>query len=306
MRSTAHKADGALRHSVEVPPPSWNPSEWWFKIDVTSDRRVSEPLSSVVYQRRGSLSKRKRGGEVVMTPHKTHPKGVLPGGKGKPTLPAADQKAQAVDWAAFLAGISRGKTVLEFSPDRAIFAQGDTADSVWYLNQGEVKLVVTSRHGNEAIVSILGDNEFFGEGCLAGQPLRITSAVAVTDCTLYRIEKLLMLRLLHEDHRISELFMTHLLSRNIRFEEDLADQLFNSSEKRLARILLLLAHFGKESRTETVHPGINQEHLAQMVGATRSRVCHFMNKFRTLGFIDYAGNDALTVNNGLLNVVLHD
>ena len=177
---------------------------------------------------------------------------------------------------------------------------------MWYLHQGKVKLAVTSQQGKEAIVTILGDNEFFGEGCLAGQPLRISTAIAVTDCTLYRIEKSLMVRLLHEQHGISELFITHLLSRNIRFEEDLVDQLFNSSEKRLARILLLLAHFGKESRTETVHPGINQEHLAQMVGTTRSRVSHFMNKFRTLGFIDYTGNGALTVNSGLLSVVLHD
>jgi CRP/FNR family transcriptional regulator, cyclic AMP receptor protein len=238
--------------------------------------------------------------------YKTHPKGAAFGGKGNHPLPTANQKAQAVDWAAFLNGISRGKTLLEYSSDRSIFAQGDTADSVWYLKDGEVKLTVTSRQGKEAIVSVLGDNEFFGEGSLAGQPTRITSAVAVTDCTLYRVEKVLMLRLLHEDHGISELFMTHLLSRNIRFEEDLVDQLFNSSEKRLARILLLLAHFGKESRTETIHPGINQEHLAQMVGTTRSRVSHFMNKFRTMGFIDYAGSGALTVNNGLLTVILSE
>jgi CRP-like cAMP-binding protein len=177
---------------------------------------------------------------------------------------------------------------------------------VWYLQRGEVKLAVTSQQGKEAIVSVLSDNEFFGDGCLAGQLLRISTASAVTDCTLYRIEKALMVRMLHDQHGISELFMTHLLSRNIRYEEDLVDQLFNSSEKRLARILLLLARFGKESRTETVHPGINQEHLAQMVGTTRSRVSHFMNKFRTLGFIDYAGNGALTVNNGLLSVILSE
>jgi CRP-like cAMP-binding protein len=169
-----------------------------------------------------------------------------------------------------------------------------------------VKLAVTSRQGKEAIVSVLGDNEFFGEGCLAGQPLRISTATAVSDCTLYRIEKAVMVRMLHEQHGVAELFITHLLTRNTRFEEDLVDQLFNSSEKRLARILLLLAHFGKESRTEAVHPGINQEHLAQMVGTTRSRVSHFMNKFRTLGFIDYAGNGELTVNNGLLSVILSE
>ena len=241
-----------------------------------------------------------------MTPQKSLPKVVRPNGKGKPTLAAGSEKTPPMDWTTFLAGISRGKTVLEYGANRTIFSQGDPADSVWYLKLGEVKLAVTSRQGKEAIVSVLGDNEFFGEGCLVGQPLRITSAVAVTDCTLYRIEKSLMVRLLHEEHGISELFMTHLLSRNIRFEEDLVDQLFNCSERRLARILLLFAHFGKESRSETVHPGINQEHLAQMVGTTRSRVSYFLNKFRTLGFIDYEGNGALTANNGLFSVVLSE
>src|ERR1035437_3152849 len=224
-----------------------------------------------------------------MTPQKSQPKVFRPKSKGKPSPATANGNTQPVDWAAFLGGISRGKTVLEYGANRTIFVQGDVADSVWYLQHGEVKLTVTSQQGKEAIVSVLGDNEFFGEGSVAGQPLRVTTAVAVADCTLYRIEKLLMLRLLHEEHGISELFMTHLLSRNIRIEEDLVDQLFNSSEKRLARVLLLLAHFGKESKIETVHPGINQEHLAQMVGTTRSRVSHFMNKFRTMGFIDYAG-----------------
>jgi CRP/FNR family transcriptional regulator, cyclic AMP receptor protein len=227
-------------------------------------------------------------------------------GKANPSVAPATETIQSVDWAVFLAGIARGKTILEYSVDRTIFVQGDPADSVWYLQHGKVKLAVTSQQGKEAIVTVLGDNEFFGEGCLAGQPLRISTATAVSDCTLYRIEKTLMVRLLHEQHGISELFMTHLLTRNIRFEGDLVDQLFNSSEKRLARILLLLANFGKESRSEAVHPGINQEHLAQMVGTTRSRVSHFMNKFRTLGFIDYTGNGALTVNSGLLSVVLSD
>jgi CRP-like cAMP-binding protein len=243
-----------------------------------------------------------------MTPQKqkSQPKVVKANGKGKRTLAAANGKAQPVDWTAFLAGISRGKSVLEFGAGRTIFVQGDTADSVWYLQHGKVKLAVTSQQGKEAIVSVLSDNEFFGEGCLAGQVLRISTASTVTDCTLYRIEKALMVRLLHEQHGMSEMFLTHLLSRNIRFEEDLVDQLFNSTEKRLARILLLLAHFGKESRTETVHPGINQEHLAQMVGATRPWVSHFMNKFRTLGFIDYTQNGTLTFNNGLLSVILSE
>ena len=231
---------------------------------------------------------------------------VMARNKSQPEVVTANQKCPPIDWAAFLAGISHGKTVLEYGAERTIFVQGDPADSVWYLHKGKVKLAVTSQQGKEAIVTVLGGNEFFGEGCLAGQPLRISTAMAVTDCTLFRIEKALMVRLLHEQHGIAELFIAHLLTRNTRFEEDLVDQLFNSSEKRLARILLLLANFGKESRTETVHPGINQEHLAQMVGTTRSRVSHFMNKFRTLGFIDYAGSGALTVNSGLLSVVLSD
>jgi CRP/FNR family transcriptional regulator, cyclic AMP receptor protein len=241
-----------------------------------------------------------------MTPQKTRPKVVRAIGKGKRPPAVPNEKTEPVDWAEFLGGISRGKTVLEYGADRTVFVQGDPADSVWYLQRGEIKLAVTSQQGKEAIVGVLGGNEFFGEGCLAGQPLRIATATAVTDCTLYRVEKSLMVRMLHEQHGISELFMTHLLTRNIRFEEDLVDQLFNSSEKRLARILLLLAHFGKESRIETIHPGINQEHLAQMVGTTRSRVSHFMNKFRTMGFIDYAGSGALTVNNGLLTVILSE
>ncbi len=241
-----------------------------------------------------------------MTPQKSQPKVVGVDRKDEPKLAPANGKTQAFDWPAFLSGITRGKNVLEYGADRTIFVQGDPADSVWYLQHGKVKLAVTSQQGKEAIVTILGDDEFFGEGCLAGQPLRISTATSVSDCTLYRIEKALMVRLLHEQHGISELFITHLLTRNTRFEEDLVDQLFNSSEKRLARILLLLAHFGKESRTETVHPGINQEHLAQMVGTTRSRVSHFMNKFRTLGFIDYTGDGALTVNNGLLSVILSE
>jgi CRP-like cAMP-binding protein len=241
-----------------------------------------------------------------MTPRKSQPKVIRSTEKSKPTPAPTNGKPAPVDWVAFLAGITRGKTVLEYGADRTIYRQGDPADSIFYIRRGRVKRTVTSHQGKEAIVGILGDDEFFGEGCLTSQPLRISTAIAVSDCTLYRVEKPLMMRLLHEQHEISEFFITHLLSRNIRFEEDLVDQLFNSSEKRLARILLLLAHFGKESRTETVHPAINQEHLAQMVGTTRSRVSHFMNKFRTLGFIDYTGSGALTVNNGLLSVILSE
>jgi CRP-like cAMP-binding protein len=197
--------------------------------------------------------------------------------------------------------------VLEFGANRTIYRQGDPGDAVFYVRQGKVKHGVTSQQGKEAIVAIMGAGNFFGEGCLAGRPLRIGAATATTDCTLVRIEKAVMARMLHEQHDISEMFVSHLLSRNLRYEEDLIDQLFNSSEKRLARSLLLLANFGKEGRSESVLPRVNQEHLAQMVGTTRSRISHFMNKFRKLGFVDYDGaNGGLTVHSGLLSVVLYD
>jgi CRP/FNR family cyclic AMP-dependent transcriptional regulator len=218
----------------------------------------------------------------------------------------SNKKSAPVDWEALLAGISRGKTLAEYSPNCRIFDQGQPADSIFYLRHGKVKLSVISAQGKEAIVATLSAGAFLGEGCLAGQPLRMATAIAVTDCNLFRIEKSLMLSMLHEKHEISELFAAHLLSRNIRFEADLVDHLFNSSEKRLARILLLLAHFGKESRAELVLPEVSQDNLAQMIGTTRSRVSHFMNKFRKLGFIDYSDNDGLMVHSGLLSVVLHD
>jgi CRP/FNR family transcriptional regulator, cyclic AMP receptor protein len=233
--------------------------------------------------------------------------------KPVPQNPAARAKTvveethgQSVDWDALLAALNGEKAVIEYSANRNVFRQGDAAESIFYLRRGKVKLSVTSQQGKEAIVALLGAGDFFGEGCLAGQPLRIATAISVTDCTLLRIDKPTMTRMLHEQHDMSELFVRHLLSRNIRFEGDLVDQLFNSSEKRLARILLLLARFGKESRAETVLPRINQEHLSQMVGTTRSRVSHFLNKFRKLGFIDYKASGELIVNNGLLSVVLHD
>ena len=217
----------------------------------------------------------------------------------------ANSKGQIVDWETVLTDIFRGRTVMEYGANRDIFRQGQPADSLFYVRRGKVKLTVVSQQGKEAIVALLNVGEFFGEGCVAGQQFRMATAVAMTDCTLDRIEKSLMTRLLHERHDVSELFVTHLLSRNIRYEADLVDQLFNSSEKRLARILLLLAHFGKESRAEPVLPRISQDDLAQMVGTTRSRVSHFMNKFRGLGFIDY-DDEGLTVHSGLLSVVLHD
>jgi CRP/FNR family transcriptional regulator, cyclic AMP receptor protein len=216
----------------------------------------------------------------------------------------ARKKSHPSDWDFLLDMMPYGKSVTESVRNRHVFRQGDPADAVFFLKRGKVKMAVTSKQGKEAIVAILDPGEFFGEGCLAGQPLRMATATTMVDCTLVRIEKSAMARLLHEQHDMSEIFVTHLLSRNIRYEEDLVDQLFNSSEKRLARILLLLSHFGKESRAETVLPRINQESLAQMVGTTRSRVSHFMNKFKKLGFIDY--NGGLTVDSGLFSIILHD
>jgi CRP/FNR family transcriptional regulator, cyclic AMP receptor protein len=217
-----------------------------------------------------------------------------------------ERKNHSIDWETMLSGITQGKTIKLYGANRNIFRQGDAADSVLFLRLGKVKLTVTSSQGKEAIVAILNADDFFGEGCLAGQPLRMASASAITDCTLVRVERQKMASLLHEQHAISEVFISHLLSRNIRYEADLVDQLFNSSERRLARILLLLSHFGKESRSERVIPRVSQEDLAQMVGTTRSRVSHFMNKFREHGFVEYGDNCGLSVNNSLLSVVLHD
>jgi CRP/FNR family cyclic AMP-dependent transcriptional regulator len=215
------------------------------------------------------------------------------------------QKSRAVDWEALLSRIPGGKTIVRCDANRQIFTQGDPADSLFYLRRGKVKLSVTSADGKEAIIAILDADEFFGEGCLAGQPSRMATATTVEASALTRIAKPLMARLLHDEQGVAQLFVTHLLYRNIRYEADLVDQLFNSTERRLARILLLLAHFGKESKMESIVPGITQHALAQMVGTTRSRVNHFMNKFKKLGFIKYNGN--VTVNSGLLSVLLaHD
>jgi CRP-like cAMP-binding protein len=214
-------------------------------------------------------------------------------------------KGLPVDWETLMAGISKGKTVLEYRANHTIFMQGEPADSVHFILRGKVKLAVTSHKGREVIVATLGSGEFFGEGCLAGQPLRMATATSVGDCTLTKVEKPMMARMLHEEQGLADTFITHLLSRVIRYEADLVDQMANSSEKRLARMLLLLSHFGKDSKTETVVAGITQEHLAQMVGTTRSRINFFMNKFRKLGFIDYDSEAELTVHRGLLSV-LHD
>jgi CRP-like cAMP-binding protein len=206
----------------------------------------------------------------------------------------------------FLATIGEGRKLVPFQEKQIIFAQGDAADAVFYIQRGRVKLTVLSNNGKEAILGILSDSDFFGEGCLAGQPLRMAAATAMTDCDLLRIEKNAMMQALHREHALSDRFVAYLLTRNIRYEEDLVDQLFNSSEKRLARILLLLAHFGKEGVPQYVIPKISQETLAEMVGTTRSRVSFFMNRFRKLGFIDYQAGDELQVHSSLLGVVLHD
>ncbi len=205
----------------------------------------------------------------------------------------------------FLATIGEGRKSVAVPQKQTIFAQGDAADSVFYIQGGKVRLTVVSKVGKEATLGILNEGEFFGEGSLAGQSLRMGSATAMTDCDLLRIDKKAMMLALHREHTFSDLFVAYLLARNIRYEEDLVDQLFNSSEKRLARLLLLLAHFGKEGVPETVIPKISQETLAEMIGTTRSRVSFFMNRFRELGFLDYGGS-GLQVHSSLLNVVLHD
>jgi CRP-like cAMP-binding protein len=209
------------------------------------------------------------------------------------------------DWAALLARISIGRTVLEYAANDTIFMQGQPADAVYFLLRGKVRLAVATQEGKEAIVATLASGEFFGEGCLAGQPVRMATAIALGESTLTRVEMPMMVRMLHDEPRLAELFVSHLVTRIIRYEADFIDQMFNSSEKRLARMLLLLSHFGKDSTSETVVAGVNQEHLAQMVGTTRSRINLFMNRFRRRGFIDYNSEAGLTVHRRLLTV-LHD
>jgi len=204
----------------------------------------------------------------------------------------------------FLAHVGAGRTIVACQAQSPIFAQGDAADAVFYIQDGQVKLSVVSARGKEAVIAMLKPHAFFGEGCLAGQPLRMATATALTDGSLMRIEKPEMIRALHAAPVFAELFMAYLLSRTLRIEEDLIDQLFNSSEKRLARVLLLLARFGEDGQVEAVIPRLSQETLAEMIGTTRSRVSFFLNKFRKLGFIDY--NGGIHVHNSLLTVVLND
>jgi len=212
--------------------------------------------------------------------------------------------ALAFDPNVFLTRIENGKTTREYRNKQVVFSQGDPADAVFYVQSGKVKLTVVSTRGKEAVIGVLERESFFGEGCLAAQPLRMSTASAIQPCRILRVGKSTMVRLLHREPEFAELFTAYLLSRNVRIEEDLVDQLFNSSEKRLARVLLLLAHFGKESRPESVIPKVSQETLAAMVGTTRSRVSYFMNRFRKMGFIHY--NGGLQVHSALLTVVLRD
>ena len=221
---------------------------------------------------------------------------------------ALAKRQREFDPKTFLATIGEGRKILAVPKKEMVFVQGDAADAVFYIQKGKVMLTVVSTAGKEATIGILSEGNFFGEGALAGQLLRMGSAAAMTDCELLRVDKKAMMTALHREHAFSDLFVAYLLARNIRYEEDLVDQLFNSSEKRLARVLLLLAHFGKEGIPETVVPKISQETLAEMVGTTRSRVSFFMNRFRKLGFIHYAGGveGGLQVHSSLLNIVLHD
>jgi CRP-like cAMP-binding protein len=208
----------------------------------------------------------------------------------------------------FLAETGKGRILKEYPKNHQVFSQGDPADAIFYIHKGTIKLTIVSSKGKEAVVAILGTGDFFGQGCLAGQPLRIASATPMSECLILRLEKGAALRLLHDEPAFSELVLRHMLSRNIRIEEDLVDHLFNSSEKRLARVLLLLANFGKEGKPELVIARVSQETLAEIVGTTRSRVSFFMNRFRKLGFIQYSGQqtDGLEVHSSLLNVILHD
>jgi CRP/FNR family transcriptional regulator, cyclic AMP receptor protein len=217
---------------------------------------------------------------------------------------AAAKKRSKFDLKTFLSTIDGGRTIAAVLKKQTIFAQGDAGDSVFHIQRGKVKLTVVATSGKEATIGILNEGDFFGEGCLTGQPRRMCSATAMTDCTVMRIDKKSMMEVIHRERAFSDMFVAYLLTRNIRYEEDLVDQLFNSSEKRLARVLLLLAQFGKDGKPEVAIPKISQETLAEMVGTTRSRVNFFMNRFRKLGFVRYNGE--LEVHSSLLNVVLHD
>jgi CRP-like cAMP-binding protein len=210
----------------------------------------------------------------------------------------------AFDPKVFLSKVNGGRAIVDYSKNKIVYRQGDPADSVFYIQSGKVKKTVVSEQGKEAVVALLGTGDFFGEGSLAGEPLRLATVSALTKCVIVRISKADITHVIHQEPAFAELFISHLLARNSRVEEDLVDQLFNSSEKRLARTLLLLANFGKEGRPEPIIAKISQETLAEIIGTTRSRVSHFMNKFRKLGLIDYNGH--IEVHSSLLNIVLRD
>ncbi len=214
------------------------------------------------------------------------------------------KRVQSVDPKTFLASVGAGRTAVKYERGQPIFRQGDAADAVFYIEKGKAQITVVSEQGKEGVIGMLNAGEFLGEGCLAGQPLHLASASTTAESSIVRIEKEAMIRALRDEPTFSQLFMAYLLSRNVQIEADLVDQLFNSSEKRLARVLLLLAHFGKDGKLDLVIPHINQEILAARVGTTRSRINYFMNKFRKLGFIEYNGN--LKVHSSLLNVIVHD
>ena len=220
------------------------------------------------------------------------------------TSPPRPTTGTRFDPAVFLETAAQGRVVSTHPKRQIIFAQGELADAVFYIKKGKVKVTVLSKQGKEAVVAILGADEFLGEGCLIGQPKRLATAIAMTECVTMRVEKAEILRVLQDEPAFSQMFVSHILTRSARIEEDLVDQLFNSTAKRLARVLLLLANFGKEGRPEPISAKISQETLAEMIGTTRSRVSHFMNKFRHLGFIDYNGH--LEVHSSLLSVVLND
>jgi len=219
---------------------------------------------------------------------------------------ATSKKRRKFDPQTFLSTIDVGRTIAVFLQKQTIFSQGESSDAVFYIQKGKVKLTVLSKSGKEAAIAILSEGDFFGEGCLAGQAFRMCSAAAMIDATVMRIDKKSMIDVIHREHAFSDMFVAYLLARNIRYEEDLVDQLFNSSEKRLARVLLLLAHLGKDGKPEVAIPKISQESLAEMVGTTRGRVNFFMNRFRKLGFVDYQTGDELQVHSSLLSVVLYN
>ena len=222
-----------------------------------------------------------------------------------PRKSLVQKQTKIFDPKVFLAGVGAGRGVHHYRPKQVIFSQGDRADAVFYIREGKVKLSVLSKQGKEATIALLGSGDFLGEGCIASdQPIRLATAIAIAECSILEIEKSRMLRTLHEEHAFSDMFVAHLVERHNRTQADLVDQLFNSSEKRLARALLLLSRVGKEAQSETVVPQVSQETLAEMVGTTRSRVNFFMNKFRKLGFIDYNGK--LEVKSSLLSIVLHE